>query len=523
VPTPVPEAGYRFVGWTPAPFPATVTQSLTYTADFELITGLTVNFTAGAHGALTGTTDFGGIGYGTAWTDAVTVPAPVPEVGYRFTGWTPTLPSTVTQSLTYMANFGPVDDLAVNFTAGARGYITGTAGFSGIRYGTAWADAVTMPTPVPEAGYRFAGWTPALPSTVIQSSTYTANFELITGLSVNFTAGAHGALTGTTSFRDISYGAAWADAVTVPTPIPVEGYRFTGWTPSAFPLAVTRSLTYTANFEFINAPVKFTYKASGKGDTLLLKMGDAVFWRSSNPLIAEVDNSGLVTFKGPEGTVTITATSMDGKSASVTINAVKNVTAIRTPLTNLSVQKGKSLTLPVALEDATSPKTTVKSKLTWKSSNEKVLTVVNGKIKASKNVKKETNVKVTVTAANGKTLTFNVAVTPKAVKLSKMTVKSPKKMKVGTVKQLKVKLYGGATEKFTKATKVDTLDPKPLIGRLVAPNHTPTNVKVTFRSSKSSVVKVDKAGRLIALKKGKATITIKAGAKSVKKKITVVR
>jgi uncharacterized repeat protein (TIGR02543 family) len=253
------------------------------------------------------------------------------------------------------------------------------------------------------------------------------------------------------------------------------------------------------------APAQFPYKASGKDNTL--KLGATVLpantdnkqveWASSNNVLATVDADGHVTFKGPEGDVKITATAKDGsgKFAEQTIKVVKNVTSIRTPLTKLSIQKGKSLTLPVALDDKTAPKASVSSKLEWKSSNTKVLTVKDGKIKANKKIKKKKNVKVTVKAANGKSLTIKVTVAPKATKLKKVTAKFPKKkrMKVGATYQLKIKLK--------KATA--------------------TGVKVTFKSSKRSVIRVDKAGKLFALKKGKATITIKAGKKSIKKKITV--
>jgi uncharacterized protein YjdB len=50
---------------------------------------------------------------------------------------------------------------------------------------------------------------------------------------------------------------------------------------------------------------------------------------------------------------------------------------------------------------------------------------------------------------------------------------------------------------------------------------TATGVKVTFKSSNKRVARVDKAGKLFALKKSKATITVKAGKKKFKKKITV--
>lgn len=249
---------------------------------------------------------------------------------------------------------------------------------------------------------------------------------------------------------------------------------------------------------------KFAYKASGKGNTLQLSAkvapADAtntgVVWKSSNTRIAAVGANGLVTFKGPEGAVTITAESPDGPVVSVSLTSVKNVTAIRTPLSKLYLQKGKSLTLPVVLDDKTAPKIAVSSKLKWKSSKPSVLSVTQkGKIKANKKLKKKTTVTVTATAANGKSKKIKVVVVPKAKALGKVTAKFPKKnrMKVGATYQLKVKL------RSAKAT----------------------NVKVTFKSSNKKVIKVDKAGKLLALKKGKATITIKAGKKTYKKKITV--
>ncbi|MDR1815940.1 MAG: Ig-like domain-containing protein [Clostridiales Family XIII bacterium] len=42
----------------------------------------------------------------------------------------------------------------------------------------------------------------------------------------------------------------------------------------------------------------------------------------------------------------------------------------------------------------------------------------------------------------------------------------------------------------------------------------PTGAAVTFRSSNTAVLAVDKAGRLTAVAKGKATVTVKAAGKS---------
>ena len=45
--------------------------------------------------------------------------------------------------------------------------------------------------------------------------------------------------------------------------------------------------------------------------------------------------------------------------------------------------------------------------------------------------------------------------------------------------------------------------------------------KITYKSSSSKVVKVDSKGRITAKKKGTAVITVKAGKKTVKCKVTV--
>jgi uncharacterized protein YjdB len=50
-----------------------------------------------------------------------------------------------------------------------------------------------------------------------------------------------------------------------------------------------------------------------------------------------------------------------------------------------------------------------------------------------------------------------------------------------------------------------------------------TGATVTFRTSKASVLAVDKAGRLLAKAPGTARITIKVGHKAVVKKVRVTR
>jgi hypothetical protein len=249
-------------------------------------------------------------------------------------------------------------------------------------------------------------------------------------------------------------------------------------------------------------PKLFRYKANGVGNTLRLnavvsrigRVPSAVSWSVKGP--ASVNAYGIVTFNGAEGTVIAKATSKfdASKSATVSIKVVKNVTRVRTPLTKVYIKKGKSMILPVALYDGSAPRAYIKSKLTWSSSKPSVLSVAkNGKMKASGKIKKKTKVTVTVTAASGARKAISVYVVPKANKLKRLSVKFPTKMKRGKMYLLKVKLR------------------KP----------TATGVDVNFTSSRNKIIKVDKAGQLIALRKGKAVITVKAGGKRVKKTITV--
>jgi uncharacterized protein YjdB len=104
---------------------------------------------------------------------------------------------------------------------------------------------------------------------------------------------------------------------------------------------------------------------------------------------------------------------------------------------------------------------------------------------------------ITITAANGKSVKVNVTVVKKAVKLKKFTLTGIKKgklsLKAGKTKQLKIKLAQAKA----------------------------TNLKIRFASSKKSVATVDAAGRVTAVKKGKATITVKVGGRTVKVKLTV--
>jgi uncharacterized protein YjdB len=218
-----------------------------------------------------------------------------------------------------------------------------------------------------------------------------------------------------------------------------------------------------------------------------------VTWTSGNPAIAKIDAGGNIVAVG-EGKVTLTARAADGKTQTITVTVAKPVTAVRTPLTKIYLKTGKPLTPPVCA-DSVNPvtkKAETTAKLTWKSSKPKIAAVnpSTGKITPKKSGKAT----ITATALNDKKLTITVTVVKKAALLKKVTLtKPPKSLKVGKTALLKVK---------TSPAKA-------------------TNLKVTFKSNKPKIIQVDKAGKLTALKKGKAKITVKIGNRKYVREITV--
>ncbi|OLA28382.1 MAG: hypothetical protein BHW30_11290 [Firmicutes bacterium CAG_194_44_15] len=133
----------------------------------------------------------------------------------------------------------------------------------------------------------------------------------------------------------------------------------------------------------------------------------------------------------------------------------------------------------------------------WKTSNKKVVTVTNkGKI-TGKKVGKAT---ITVTTDKGAKASITVYVKAKKVTTKKVTVKNAKTDRV--VKKATLKKGKKLTLK-------------------VVTNPITTPDKVTFKSSKKSVATVTNKGVIKAKKKGKATITVKSGKKTVKVQITV--
>ena len=136
--------------------------------------------------------------------------------------------------------------------------------------------------------------------------------------------------------------------------------------------------------------------------------------------------------------------------------------------------------------------------VSWKTSNKKVVSVKNGKIKGLKAGK---NATITVQLASGKKASFKVKVQKPAVATKSIKVTNAA---TGRKQGKKATLKRGQSLKLKAAlTPITSLQ------------------KVTWSTSNKKIVTVSKSGVIKAKKKGKATITVKSGNKKYNIKITV--
>ena len=194
-------------------------------------------------------------------------------------------------------------------------------------------------------------------------------------------------------------------------------------------------------------------------------------WKSSKASVVAVDNNGKLTAKAA-GTATITATAPNGVKATCKVTVKIPSKKVLTSTSEwVKVGSNKTLYATVTPFDTT-------DKITWTSSNKKIVTVnKKGKIKGIKPGK----AKVTVTTTSGKKAVCKVTVVKKA-KASKSIKLSKKTLKLNKGKTYILK---------SKMSPLSSTDSK------------------KWSSSNNKVAKVDQNGVVTALKKGTAKITVK--------------
>jgi hypothetical protein len=154
----VAKDGYLFTGWLPA-LPSTVVGGLnTYTAQW-FINSYLITFDAnGGTGSTSVLKQYG---------SSLTAPT-VSRAGFSFAGWSSTVPASVPASNTTFIAQWVRNKVEITFDANG-----GTGGTIALM---TYGDQLTPPA-VSKTGYIFTGWSPAVPSKVVEGShIYTATW-----------------------------------------------------------------------------------------------------------------------------------------------------------------------------------------------------------------------------------------------------------------------------------------------------------------------------------------------------------
>jgi hypothetical protein len=177
-----PNPGYRFRQWhdgnTNNPRTITVTQNLSFTAEFEVLTyHLTVAANDTTRGSVSGSGDY--LNNATATIEATS------NTGYRFQQWNDGNTDnprniTITSDTNFTAEFGPLFyRVSVTTNDNTMGSVSGTGDYP-------FNTTVTIEA-IANVGYRFVQWNDGImlnprTITVTQDITYTAMFETETGI-----------------------------------------------------------------------------------------------------------------------------------------------------------------------------------------------------------------------------------------------------------------------------------------------------------------------------------------------------
>ena len=158
--------GYKFLGWEPV-VADTVTENATYVAQWEKL--YTVTYTDGAKGKAFEDQVFTDLESGTKTPEFNGTPT---RKGYKFAGWEPEVSETVTENVTYTAQWEEL--YTVTYTDGVKGKAFKDQVYSDLEAGTATPKFDGKPK---RSGYTFTGWSPKVTDTVTKDVTYVAQWK----------------------------------------------------------------------------------------------------------------------------------------------------------------------------------------------------------------------------------------------------------------------------------------------------------------------------------------------------------
>ena len=285
IPTPVPNKNYKFKEWTPK-INKTVSASVEYTAEFypdfnnnniddREEEHYTIEFLAGEHGILEGTTTYENILTGLTFEQAnIVIPKVKANENYKANGWDKEINTTVTEDATYTAQYfadfnnNDIDDeterVTVIFYAGEHGIIGNSKEYMVEGLLPGYDNYPDAPNIDVYFGYGFKAWNPNYNANTMiplenASLEFTATYfedknhndvddETEDHYTVKFNAGLHGTLEGQTTYENILTGLTFSEAgIVIPTINANENYKANGWD-KEINTKVTENATYTAQY-----------------------------------------------------------------------------------------------------------------------------------------------------------------------------------------------------------------------------------------------------------------------------------
>lgn len=160
--------GFKFLGWEPE-VADTVTEDVTYTAKWGEL--YTVTYTDGAKGKAFEDQVYENVLSGTKTPNFDGTPT---RKGYKFVGWEPEVAETVTENVTYTAQWEEL--YTVTYTDGVKGKAFKDQVYSDLEAGTDTPKFDGKPT---RKGYTFTGWSPKVTDTVTKDVTYVAQWKSV--------------------------------------------------------------------------------------------------------------------------------------------------------------------------------------------------------------------------------------------------------------------------------------------------------------------------------------------------------
>jgi len=230
------------------------------------------------------------------------------------------------------------------------------------------------------------------------------------------------------------------------------------------------SLNYTEKSVYVGS--KLTLQATVSPSDAHNKL---VRWSSSDASRASVDSKGVITVL-KSGKATITATTVDGGyKASCVLTLLQRATKLETPKATLKINRGNTYQLSATVLPADCYNKSYK----WTSADTSIATVTAGGLVTAV---KAGAVKLTCTSLENTAVTTTVT----------LTVHEP--VTSVDINESQVTLYTPFSKKLSAA---------------VLPSNA-SNKSVTWTSSDTKVVKVDKDGNVTAVGKGEAIVTVKS-------------